>query len=83
MKLIKKTKKKKNILEVELIYTNLEEDKKDLKEIKKLFIFTIVDFIAQIIPVIYYVVKELLLNLTSKALFAHLTLKIFSVEYFL
>ena len=50
--------RKKNIVEVELIYTNLEEDKKDWKAIKKLFIFTIVDFIAQIIPVIYYVVKE-------------------------
>ena len=40
------------------IYTNQIENKNNCSLIRNIFIFALVDFIAQISPVIYYVVKE-------------------------
>ena len=40
------------------IYTNQIENKNNCGLIRNIFIFALVDFIAQISPVIYYVVKE-------------------------
>ena len=41
------------------IYTNQIENKNNCSLIRNIFIFALVDFIAQISPVIYYVVKKI------------------------
>ena len=43
---------------IELIYNNDIEDKNNCNAFKYVFIFTIADMVAQLAPVVYYVIKE-------------------------
>ena len=55
----KKIERIKSYLEIEYIYNNVkEDDNNNCITLRNVFLFTIFDFTAQIIPVIYYIVKE-------------------------
>ena len=67
------------------IYTNQIENKNNCSLIRNIFIFALVDFIAQISPVNFYVVKEdqklvvKLANLNSTLIFNIVFIIIFSI----
>ena len=54
----KRRKSVKSDREIEYIYNDMVEDKKDCNTFRNVFLFSIFDFVAQILPVIYYIVKE-------------------------